>query len=263
MNILFFGDVVGRPGRQALQAAVPQLRKRHDVDLVVANVENMAHGFGITPETVAELQGVGVDLFTSGNHIWKNSRGVMLMRENPDYVLRPANFLGEQFGRGFTVKDIAGQRVLLINLQGQVFMDDQVASPFKTFDRIVEEHGEGAVVLVDFHAEATGEKSALGWYIDGRAALLVGTHTHIQTADEKVLPGGMAFISDLGMSGATDSSLGMDKKLVQEKVVHGLNISLEPPADAKGAVASGVLCVVDDRTKKAIRIERIDHRVSL
>lgn len=264
MNILLFGDVVGKPGRAALKIAVPLLREKHHADLVIANVENLAHGFGVTPETLLELKECGVDVFTSGNHIWKNHKGVEFLKTNPENVLRPANYDAALPGRGFTTLEFAGTRVCIINLLGSVFMKDEVvASPFHVVDGIITKEGNGAIVIVDFHAEATGEKRAMSWHLDGRASVLVGTHTHVQTSDEQILPQGLGYITDLGMCGATDSSLGMDKMLVLQKNVEQLDVSLEPPIQPHEVVASGVMITVDVLTRRATHIERIDHRMTL
>lgn len=263
MNILLFGDVVGKPGRLALKHAVPELRKKHKVDFVIANVENLAHGFGITPETIEELRDMQVDFFTSGNHIWKNSKGVEMLHQLPNDIIRPANALNNQPGRDYALIEVGDTRLFIVNLLGQVFMPDEAESPFKYFDSLYAQYGKDVITIVDFHAEATGEKRAFGWYVDGRASIVVGTHTHIQTADEQILPQGTAYITDLGMSGATYSSLGMDKDLVIQKVAYGLDVSLEPPENPAEVVASGILVEVDTVSKKAVRIERIDQRISL
>lgn len=263
MWIALFGDVVGKPGREAVCRTLPLLREQYDLGLVVANVENIAHGFGITPETIGELQQAGVDIFTSGNHAWKNSKGVELLKSNPSHVLRPANIIGDLPGKGFTYTKIRGQQFLIMNLQGQVFMKEESSSPFAFFDTIHKQYGEGAITIVDFHAEATGEKRVFGWYADGRANIFVGTHTHVPTADEQILPGGTAYISDLGMCGATDSSLGMNKEFAIERVVHGADISLEPPEHPQEVVASGLLVEVNEQTHLAEKVLRIDQRIAL
>lgn len=264
MNILLFGDVVGKPGRAALKAAVPALRKQYDADCVIANVENLAHGFGITPETLLELKECGVDVFTTGNHVWKNSKGVAFLKTNPENVLRPANYDPTLPGRGWTILEFNGQRVCIINMLGSVFMKDEVVlSPFKTVDAILTKEAVDAMVIMDFHAEATGEKRSMSWYLDGRASILVGTHTHVQTADDQILPQGLGYITDLGMCGATDSSLGMDKSLVLQKNVGDVDISLEPPENPREVVASGIFVTVDPATRRTTHIERIDRRVTL
>ncbi len=263
MNILYFGDVVGKPGREALKLALPELRKEHTADLVLVNVENAAHGFGITPEVIDELTAAGVDLFSTGNHAWKNNLGVQLLEQEPINVVVPENYLEPLPGLGYTKIDVNGTSVLLMNLVGEVFMQGEIQSAFRTFDRIYEEHGREAVVLVDFHAEATGEKRVMGWYIDGRAALLVGTHTHVATADAQVLPEGTAYVTDLGMCGATVSSLGMDKELAVKKVAREMDLHLEPPIDPDEAQVNGVAVTIDEGTKRATAITRIDRVVRL
>ncbi|MBI2410631.1 MAG: YmdB family metallophosphoesterase [Candidatus Kerfeldbacteria bacterium] len=265
MNILLFGDVVGKPGRIALKKAVPELRKKHGVDFVIANVENLAHGFGITPDTIQELRDAEVDFFTSGNHVWKNEKGAQLLQANPRNILRPANYPADRPGRGWSSVIVGGTALCIINLMGQVFMPDEknITSPFTAFDELYAAHGKDAITIVDLHAEATGEKRAFGWYVDGRASVVVGTHTHVQTADEQILTQGTAYISDLGMTGATDSSLGMNKELVIKKVAQGLDISLEPPENPREVVASGVLVSINTTTKRAENICRIDQKVVL
>lgn len=269
MRIAFFGDVVGKPGRRALAAVVPQLRTEREVDLVLANVENSAHGFGITPGIIEELHDVGVDLFTGGNHTWKNKAGSRFLEAMPETVLRPANYVEELPGRGWTRFEKDGVPVLVVNLLGEVFMKNQeVESPFEWFDKIYEEHGKDAVVIVDLHAEATGEKRAFGWYVQDRAALVVGTHTHVPTCDTQILTdaaaaGGTAYVTDLGMTGAVYSSLGMDVELVLKKVAQKIDVSLEPPIDPKQVVASGILATIDKNTRRALSIERIDQVVDI
>jgi hypothetical protein len=263
MKILFFGDVVGKPGREGLKKIVPELRREHSVDLVLANVENAAHGFGVTPEVIADLQGAEIDLFTSGNHIWKNSKGVDLLLKEPEHLLIPANYPAHLPGRRHRRLEVADTPILVLNLAGQVFMDEGIESPFTAFDAAYEKYGKDAVVLVDLHAEATGEKRAFGWYTDGRATLVVGTHTHVPTADAQILPRGTGYITDLGMCGATDSSLGMDKELVIKKVANQMEIHLEPPSAAGEAVVSGVLAEIDPTARRVTAISRVDQTVQL
>lgn len=263
MNILLFGDVVGKPGRIALQKIIPEIRKEHSVDLIVANVENMAHGFGITPETIEELREYGVDVFTGGNHLWKNSKGVEMLSQEPADIVRPANTVESLPGRAFFQTTIGGTPIMIMNLLGEVFMKDEVHSPFETFDRLYEQHGKEAVVIVDFHAEATGEKRALSWYTEGRASIVVGTHTHVPTADQHIMPAGTAYVSDLGFCGATDSSLGMDKSLVLKKVAEKMDVSLAPPDDPTAVIASGILVQIDEKTQRATAIERIDQTIAV
>ncbi len=262
-TVLFFGDVVGKPGRIALQKILPDVRNEFNADLVIANVENLAHGFGITPETIQELRDAGVDLFTSGNHIWDNEKGNQLLAQQPEDIIRPVNCHAALPGRGWLKTEVRGVPVLLINLLGEVFMEEDATSPFNAFDELFKQHGDGAITLVDFHAEATGEKRALGWYADGRASLIVGTHTHVQTADEEILPNGTGYISDLGICGATRSSLGMDKNLVVQKVAKHVELNLEPPKQPEGVMLNGIAVRIDCATRRCESVVRIDRRTSL
>lgn len=265
MNLAMFGDVVGRPGRMAIARAIAHIRKTQTIDAVIANVENAAHGFGVTPEILDELRDAGVKIFTSGNHIWKNHKGKIYLTNNPIDVLRPVNYPEDFPGRGWTEMIINGTRFRFVNLIGRVFMHDEkiLASPYRTFDRIAKEWNDDAVTVVDFHAEATGEKRIMSWFLDGRATLLVGTHTHVQTADEQILPKGLGYISDLGMCGAVDSSLGMEKSLVYKKVIEENDISLEPPTHPKEVMAQGVCVTLDPIQRITTSINRIDLRFTL
>jgi metallophosphoesterase (TIGR00282 family) len=206
MKVLFIGDVVGGPGRQGLRETMPQLRERYAPDLVIVNGENSAGGVGITERTANDLFGAGADVITSGNHIYRHREAYDFL-ERTDRVIRPGNYPQGNPGRGHTVVEAAGMRVRLINLSGGVGL--RVArSPFDTVDSILSHH-EADATIVDFHAEVTSEKVAMGWHLDGRVAAVFGTHTHVPTADGRVLPGGTAFISDVGMTGSRQSVLGV------------------------------------------------------
>jgi 2',3'-cyclic-nucleotide 2'-phosphodiesterase len=206
MRVLHIGDVVGSPGRQGLRETMPQLRERYAPDLVIVNGENSAGGMGITERTANDLFGAGTDVITTGNHVYRHREAYEFL-EGSDRVIRPANYPQGNPGRGHTVIDVGGMRVRVINLSGGVGL--RVArSPFDTVDSILSHHEQDAVI-VDFHAEVTSEKVAMGWHLDGRAAAVLGTHTHVPTADGRVLPGGTAFISDVGMTGSRTSVLGV------------------------------------------------------
>ncbi|MGI9021412.1 MAG: TIGR00282 family metallophosphoesterase [Solirubrobacterales bacterium] len=208
MRILFIGDVVGKPGRAGLERAMPQLREEHSPDLVIANGENSAGGLGVTEKTAAELHAMGVDAITLGNHVYRH-RDVYEYLDRDERIVRPANYMKSSPGRGVTVIEAAGRRVGVVSLSGQVQMR-AARSPFPEADSIVDGLEDRAdVVFVDFHAEVTSEKVAMGWHLDGRVAAVVGTHTHVPTADARVLPKGTAFISDAGMTGSRDSVLGV------------------------------------------------------
>jgi 2',3'-cyclic-nucleotide 2'-phosphodiesterase len=266
IGILMIGDIVGRPGRETIAALLPDLRKEFGVDLVVANIENLAHGFGITPDTVADLERTGVDLFTGGNHTWKNAAGFQwLTNEEPPHVVRPANIVAERPGADHAVVELphCDKPVILLNLLGEVFMKDPVHSLYQTFDSLYALYGSDALYIVDLHAEATGEKRILGWHTDGRASIIVGTHTHIPTADEIIQPQGTAYISDLGFTGAVDSSLGMRTDLVMRKVVYKEDVSLEPPEHANAGVLHGLFVQLNRQTGAVTRIERLKKIANL
>src|SRR5262245_18712888 len=214
MRILFLGDVVGRSGRTAVIEALPALRERYGADFAVVNGENAAGGFGITEQILTELFDAGADVVTTGNHVW-DQREALIFIERHDRLLRPINFPANTPGRGVGhFKAANGADVLVVNAQGRVFMSD-LDDPFRAVERELDACGlkQGAdAILIDFHAEATSEKQAIGYFVDGRASAVVGTHTHVPTADEQILPHGTAYISDIGMCGDYDSVLGMEKE---------------------------------------------------
>ncbi len=257
MKILFLGDVVGHPGRRAVQILVPRLVSQHGVALVVANVENAAGGVGVTPDIVDELLGAGVHVMTSGNHIWDKKEVLDIMGFEPR-LLRPANYPPNNPGRGtVVVKTDGGMKVGVINVEGNVFMRPK-ACPFQTLREALEAmRQEARVVIVDVHAEATSEKKALGWYCDGKASLVVGTHTHVQTSDERILPGGTAYLTDAGMTGPHDSVIGVKKEIVIERFITGMPRRFEPATD--GIRLQGALVEVDPETGRAIAIRRVDE----
>ncbi|MGA9755982.1 MAG: TIGR00282 family metallophosphoesterase [Desulfobaccales bacterium] len=217
MNILFIGDIVGAPGRRVMEELLPRAVDHYCIDLVVANGENASGGLGITPQVADQFLSQGVDVLTSGNHIWKHKE-ILPYLEDTDRLLRPANYPPGAPGRGLvTVETAAGEPVAIINLEGRVFMN-AIECPFRTVDRLLETLSpEVKVILVDMHAEATSEKQAMGWHLDGRVSAMVGTHTHVQTADERILPGGTGYISDIGMTGPVDSVIGMKREIILER----------------------------------------------
>lgn len=218
LKVLFIGDVVGKLGRRALQETVPQLRSKHNLDLVIANVENLAHGKGITKRTFAEIQHIGIDAYTSGNHVWTYKEGIELLQNEENQILRPLNYPEGVPGQGSCVLNIRGRQILLINLIGRVFMKDDFDDPFRKFDQVIQQMPEVDEVIVDLHAEASSEKKAFAWYVAGRASLVVGTHTHIPTADAALMsPHNLGYVTDIGMVGAQDSVLGVAK----EEIIHG------------------------------------------
>jgi len=260
MRLLFLGDVVGRPGRRAIAAVLRRLVPALGVDFVVANVENASRGKGLTPAAAEELRDAGVDVLTSGNHIWQYREIVPYLDEN-ERLLRPANFAPGVPGRGWTVRETrAGTPVGVVNLIGRVFMGP-ADCPFRAADVVLGEVSRAArVVLVDMHAEATSEKVAMGRYLDGRVSAVVGSHTHVQTADEEVMAGGTARITDAGMCGPVESVLGVRSDAVVQRFRDQMPVRFEV---ASGAVAvQGVLVDVDEATGRAHAIRRVNELVA-
>ncbi len=217
MNLLFLGDIVGSPGRRAVEELLYRVVDRHLIDLVVANGENASGGIGITPAVADQLLNMGIDLITSGNHIWKHKDIIPYLKDT-DRLVRPANYPPDTPGRGYTVVETAiGEKVGVINLEGRVFMNP-LECPFRTVDAVLAQiPPEVKIIMVDMHAEATSEKLAIGWYLDGRVSAVVGTHTHVQTADERLLPQGTAYITDVGMTGPINSVIGMKTEIILER----------------------------------------------
>lgn len=254
MKILFFGDIVGRPGREAVLENINMLRKAYRADVCVANCENAAGGFGITREHAETLMRAGVDVFTTGNHVWSKKEIIGLFDRMP--ILRPHNLPKGDPGTGVLVYTADnGEKLAVINLIGRVYMDLPADSPFDTLDAILETL-DTPHVLVDFHAEATSEKKALGYYADGRVSAVLGTHTHVQTADECILPGGSAYISDVGMCGAIDSILGADVPRAIERFTSSVRRGYE---GAKGRHMAAAVFVETNEKGHAVRIERIQE----
>ena len=257
MNLLFIGDVVGRPGRNALRAHLGSLVRQHEIDFTIANAENAAGGLGLTPETAEELLEAGVDVLTTGNHVWRH-RKLSEFMETERRVLRPANFPPGAPGRGGDVFMTAHSGAVgVLGLMGRVFMAS-LDCPFRTADREIEGfRGRTNVVVVDVHAEATSEKMAIGWYLDGRVSAVIGTHTHVQTGDERILPKGTAYITDAGMTGPRDSVLGISSEPVIERFLTGMPTRFQV---ATGPVAlNAVIASIDTDTGVARSIKRLSE----
>jgi len=255
MKILFIGDIIGKPGRRAVKEALSKLRAEKKWDFCIANGENAASGLGITPPVVEELLGYGVNAITSGNHIFKKKE-IMEYLNNTEYLLRPANYPPLAPGRGEGVfRTSSGESIAILHLLGRVFMD-QVDCPFQTAEKVIDTLIKKAkVIVVDFHAEATSEKQAMGWFLDGRVSAVIGTHTHVQTADERILTKGTAYISDAGMTGPIDSVIGVDKDIVINKFLTRVPQKF---IVANGRLElQGVLLDVDSQSGMSRSIERI------
>ena len=255
MRILFLGDIVGRPGRTIIKKLLPNLRKTESIDLVIANGENATAGSGLIPRITDELFESGIDVMTSGDHIWKRKDIYDYLKVSAR-LIRPANYPAGAPGRGSTVVDTAvGKKVGVINIIGRVFMD-AVDCPFARVLKEIEIVSKSTdIIIVDLHAEATSEKVAMGWYLDGKVSAVLGTHTHVQTADEKILPKGTAYITDCGMTGPYDSVIGRNKELIIEHFITQLPIRFEM-AEEKVEM-HGVIIDVDDKTGRASAIRRI------
>lgn len=256
VKILFVGDIVGKPGRQALSRELHRLVDRHTIDIVIANGENAAGGFGLTVEVARELFGHGIHLLTGGNHIWDKKEQVAFIMSD-SRIVRPANYPDGAPGTGSAILTTpGGVKVAVLNLEGRVFMKS-LECPFLVADREIKRlKQETPIIFVDLHAEATSEKSALGWYLDGRVSALVGTHTHVQTADERILPQGTAFLTDVGMTGSFDSVIGMGK----EETIHRFLTQLPSKFEVgkKDIRLNAVVIRVDETSGKAVSIERIN-----
>ncbi len=254
ITVLFLGDVVGKPGRQAAAAFL----KENRADFKVINGENLAGGLGITPALAMEMLEAGADAITTGNHVWKKKEIIpYLMAEQR--VVRPLNYPPGAPGFGSTVVRKNGKSLCVANIEGRTFMQS-LDCPFRSMEEFLATSGDQTPIVVDFHAEATSEKIAMGWFLDGKVACLVGTHTHVQTADDTILPQGTGYITDLGMTGPSNSVIGMDKSAVLERFMTQLPQKYEVAKD--DLLVQGVLISVDARTRRCLHIERIRERVA-
>ncbi len=265
---MVFGDVVGKIGRKGLAKCLPELKARYAPDLTIANAENLAHGRGITPQTIQELADSGVDVFTSGHHVWENPTGVGIL-DQPEWqtrLVRPANVDPNLQGKGWTKLNIKGQEVVIVNLQGQLFMSQESSSPFLAFDRIWKDVNPDLKhplpVLVDIHGEATSEKRAFGHYVDGRAALVYGTHTHVPTSDAQILANGTAYVTDVGMVGAQDSVIGFEKN---SSIKRFLDLTKAPYdlLESGKVEVNGLVIKFDCESQKVVGLDRIREIVDI
>jgi len=257
MTILFIGDIVGRPGRDLVQKGLRALVEHYDVDFTIANAENAAAGFGLTRDIGETLLDWGIDVMTSGNHIWDKKEVLEYIPGEPR-LLRPANFPAGVPGRGSCVAQTRdGRSVGVINVMGRVFMaplDDPFAVALREIDAV---RHRARIIVVDVHAEATSEKIAMGWHLDGRVTAVIGTHTHVQTADERILPGGTAYLTDAGMTGPHDSIIGMEKEPSLSRFLNGMPAKFEPAAG--NPRLNGAVIEADDKTGRATKITRISY----
>lgn len=253
LNVLFIGDIVGKLGRKTVASVLPALRHDRAIDVVIANGENTAAGRGLTPKTAEELFRSGIDIITSGNHIWENREVYEILDDPSVPLVRPLNYPPGTPGRGVLKRDGLG----VINAMGRTFMGVSIEDPFRALDAALEEVRDCRITLLDFHAEATSEKIAMGYYLDGRISAVVGTHTHVPTSDARILPKGTGYVTDLGMCGALNSVIGMETDRVIERFLTQMPNRFEP-VDSGPAVFNSVLITVDDNSGRTTAIERID-----
>ncbi|MBU2613163.1 YmdB family metallophosphoesterase [Patescibacteria group bacterium] len=266
MTILFFGDVVGALGRQALAKALPDLKRRYKPDLIVANVENLAHGAGVTGQTLEDLIAAGVDVFTGGGHSWSNPTGTPVYDDPTwrDRIVTPVNSGNAKGGHADVVRIVGGKRVLIMNIAGVLFMKEGGSSPFQKLDALLATHTDPKpdVVLVDFHAEATAEKEAFGHHADGRVTAVLGTHTHVQTSDAKILPGGTAYLTDVGRCGSYDSVIGFEKKTAIKRFLSGTHSKYDLERTGTAEV-NAVVLHIDPKTGEAQGLDAIREIVDV
>jgi metallophosphoesterase (TIGR00282 family) len=257
MTILFIGDIVGKPGRELLRKGLRHLIDHHGIDFVIANAENAAAGFGITKDIGDTILEWGVDVMTSGNHIWDKKEAITYIPTEPR-LLRPANYPAGVPGRGSYVAQTGdGRAVGVVNVMGRVFMLN-IDDPFAVVLREIEAmRHRTKVIVVDFHAEATSEKIAMGWHLDGKATLVVGTHTHVQTADERILPNGTAYLTDAGMTGPHDSIIGMEREPALARFMSAMPVRFEPATG--NPRLNGVVVEADEKTGRAVAVTRISY----
>lgn len=254
MQVLIIADIFGEPGRGVTRELLPQIKKEYKIDLCIANGENAAGGFGITPKIAGQLYSMGIDIITMGNHVWDRKEILDIIHD--ERLIRPANYPPGVPGRGYCVVTLdKGLKAGIINLCGRVYMS-QIDCPFRTADKIIDEvKKQTNIIIVDMHAEVTSEKAAMGWYLDGRVSAVVGTHTHIPTADERILPGGTAYITDIGMTGSLDSVIGIKKEIAIQRFLTQTPIRFE--AATSNVVLAGVVINIDEASGKARSIKRI------
>jgi metallophosphoesterase (TIGR00282 family) len=256
LNVLLIGDIVGKLGRRTVSSVVPPLREERSIDVVIANGENTAGGRGLTPGTAEELFRAGIDIITSGNHIWENRDVYQILDDESVPLIRPLNYPDGTPGRGIIKRDGLG----VINAMGRTFMGVSIDDPFRALDAALEEVRDCRVTILDFHAEATSEKIAMAYYLDGRIGAVVGTHTHVPTSDTRILPNGTGYVTDLGMCGALHSVLGMETERVIERFLTQMPNRFDP-VDSGPAVFNSVLISFDEDSGRATAIERIDSVV--
>ncbi|MBT4722433.1 TIGR00282 family metallophosphoesterase [Candidatus Falkowbacteria bacterium] len=262
LKVLFLGDIVGKIGRKAVKESLPKLKKKYKPDFIIANAENLAHGKSVTEKTLQEMSDAGIDFFTSGNHIWANPESEQILSEQKFDIIRPANYPEGVPGFGHKIIEVGTKKVLVANQMGRVFFREDFENPFTVMEDILkQEKGKFDFSIVDLHAEATSEKVSFAKYFDGKVDLVIGTHTHVQTADEKVLEEGTGFISDAGMVGAKDSSIGVDFKNVLHMFFTQMPKAFELP-ESGTCIINGIFATIK-QDKGVTKIERVSEEVDV
>lgn len=259
MRVLFFGDIFGKPGRKVLLGELEAIIHKYNCDIVIANAENLADGKGLTEKTLKPLFAIGVDAVTGGNHLWDREESLEFIAREPR-IVKPLNMPLKAPGNPCYRVHKEGMELDIVSLTGQIFMPP-CNSPFEAFENFWNSREDDVPLLVDIHAESTSEKRALAWFVDGRAAVLVGTHTHIQTADEEILPSGTAYISDVGMTGAHDSVIGVKKEIILEKLTTSVPKRFE--TSDRGLMVNAVLVDIDEQSRRSINIMRLRYKVEV
>lgn len=273
IKIIFLGDIIGRIGRRAVSQYLPKIRKQYKPDLVIANVENLAHGIGFTRQTLAELKTAGVNFFTSGNHAWSKNGADEILDDVGLPIIRPANYSAKKSGFGYKQVDLSARRklakkisqnkLMVVNLLGRVFISEEVTCPFKQLDKIINKHKK-SLFIVDFHAEATSEKIAFGHYFDGRVAAILGTHTHVPTADQTILPQGTGYVTDVGMIGYYDSVIGANKQRIIETFLNRAKGANKHDLPISGLCQfNAIYLEINAKTQKTVKIKRLDKIINI
>lgn len=263
IKVIFLSDIVGKIGRRAVAQYLPKLKKQYQPDLVIANAENIAHGVGFTQKTLDEAVLAGVDLFTSGNHAWDKAGSDEILNQKPPLVIRPANYKGKKSGVGLREMKIGSNKLIVVNLLGRTFIKEKLNCPFKALEKIIKKNKD-AIILVDFHAEATSEKNALANYFDGKVAAVLGTHTHVPTGDERILKNGTAVVTDAGMIGYYDSVIGADKNQIFNLfLAAGRSSKKHDLPDYGRCQFNAIYLEINSATKKSVKIKRLDKIINV
>jgi 2',3'-cyclic-nucleotide 2'-phosphodiesterase len=264
IKIIFLGDIFGRLGREGTKKILPELKKEYQPDIIIANAENLAHGRGVTTTTIEEMQKAGIDLFTSGNHVWDKKDAYNIFNQKNSPLIRPANYPQGTAGQGEKIVKVGLKKILVINLIGRVFFREDFEDPFNTILEILKKYEKEnlAGIIIDFHAEASSEKVAMGHFLNGKVSAMIGTHTHVQTADDKILDQGTAYITDAGMTGPGDSVIGLDKKVIINNFFTQINKSADVPETGTCQI-NGVYLEINPKTKKTEKIQRIYKQIEI